>query len=75
MTQKERILAMLNSGPVCGYHFFTSRMPRAAARIAELRKDGYQIVTRPCRFHEDCHSVVYELVGQDQLALNLGLPT
>ena len=44
-TQKERILAMLEGGVVCGSELLDARMPRYAARILELKADGYHIIT------------------------------
>jgi hypothetical protein len=72
MNQRDRVLGALKMGPVCGTTFLASYIPRYAARILELRKEGYQIITRPCQLHaHDSRQTVYELIGADQLALDL----
>lgn len=47
-SQRERILRLLNAGPVCGTSFLFLKMPRYSARIWELRKVGFNITTRRC---------------------------
>ena len=74
MSQKRRILAALKLGPVCGTDMLRWRIPRYAARIYELRTEGHDIVSRPCRLHDhDSPQVVYELAEKDQLAFDFGL--
>jgi hypothetical protein len=49
MSQKERILTMLEeagSQGVTGNQFYAAYLPRFAARIKELRDQGYDITTR-----------------------------
>lgn len=48
-SQRSRILSWLGAGPVCGTTMLRFHIPRYAARINELRRDGYTIVTRPCQ--------------------------
>jgi len=49
MTQKERVLNELTwRHSVCSTRFLEAHIPRAAARIAELRAEGYLIVTETC---------------------------
>lgn len=48
MTQKARVLAILKAAGTEGVrsdHFFRSHMPRAAARIQELRDEGHNITS------------------------------
>lgn len=72
MTQRDRILAALRMGPVCGTQFLQMFIPRYAARIHELRKDGFVIGTRPCRMHDHSSAqIVYELAETDQMRLAL----
>lgn len=33
---------------MCAWDLYSYRMPRFAARIHELRQEGYHIETRPC---------------------------
>ena len=47
-TQKTRILAWLTQWPICSTTLLEQRIPRGAARISELRNDGWIIETRPC---------------------------
>lgn len=71
MTQRAKVLRLLNTQPdgVCSTTFLASYIPRAAARINELRNDGYEIVTEPCRYRwhdHDTRQVQYRLVGPRQ---------
>ena len=56
MSQKDHIARLLHTGPVCGTRLLELRMPRYAARIAELRDSGLNIETRRCQnpnhFHQ-----------------------
>ncbi len=47
-TQRDRVLALLRQRPICGIEFLQLAMPRYAARIHELRQDGYRIDTQTC---------------------------
>ncbi len=68
MTQKDRILGALQLEPRCATTFLDWRIGRAAARVSELRQEGHEIITRPCRLHHhDNPQVVYELVDQMSL--------
>jgi len=72
MNQKQRILAALKMGPVCGTVMLGWHIPRYSARILELRDEGYEIIRRPCRLHyHDSQQYVYELAESDQLRLAL----
>ena len=49
MTQKERVLDRLQSWhAVCSTTLLEMHIPRGAARICELREQGYDIVTERC---------------------------
>jgi hypothetical protein len=48
MSQNDRVLAMLRRGWVCGTEFLDERMPRYGARIFDLRRRGFVIVSRWC---------------------------
>ena len=70
MNQKTRILSALQLEPRCATVFLDWRIGRAAARINELRDEGYDIITRPCQLHHhDNPQVVYELADTNQLLL------
>ncbi len=72
MTQKDRILAALRMEPRCATTFLDWRIGRAAARVSELRAEGYEIITRRCQLHHhDNPQVVYELVESDQMSFAL----
>jgi hypothetical protein len=74
MTQKEAVLQALKMGPVCSFAFYeSSRLThRLGARIYDLRRDGYEISSKPCRMHDhESYAVVYELAETDQLVLPL----
>ncbi len=64
-TQKARILAELRTGPFCsswGYHNYIGRL---AARIDEMKGDGFDIESVPCDWdhgHAGRH-VIYRLNG------------
>jgi len=47
MSQQERILNLLQQGPVC-VTTWRVEIPRMAARIGELKGKGYRIGARPC---------------------------
>lgn len=72
MSQKQKILDTLKMGPVCGTRFLAAYMPRYAARIHELRAEGHQIASEPCRMHDhETSQTVYRLETEDQLRLGL----
>jgi hypothetical protein len=61
----------LKSDPVCGTDLLRWGMARGAARIAELRQAGEQIITRPCQLHQHAtHQVVYEMADKDQMSFS-----
>jgi len=49
--QRIRILAQLTRRNLCSTTILAMRIPRGAARISELRSQGWQIETRECRQH------------------------
>jgi hypothetical protein len=64
-SHRDHILSMLLDGPVCGTTMLREYMPRYAARIGELRNDGYNIKTVTCKVGTHEHrtrQVQYELV-------------
>ena len=67
MSQKTRIKRMLETGPVCGTALLDERMPRYAARIAELRGEGMLIETRRCESHRHVSAQVEYLVPSPTL--------
>ena len=67
MSQKERIRRILADGPVCGTALLDLRMPRYAARIAELRGEGMLIETRRCESHRHVSKQVEYLVPSPSL--------
>ena len=50
-SQKARVLASLTQSTLCATVLLSQRIPRGAARIAELRSDGWDIETRTCTQH------------------------
>ena len=70
MSQKERLLRRLNAGIMCAMEplDWSPRIYRVAARIKDLRDDGYQIETGVCEHSGQTHAV-YRLVTADQGAL------
>lgn len=51
-TQRQTVYTLLEqAGPrgVCATRFLYLRIPRAAARVSELRGEGFVIHTRTCR--------------------------
>lgn len=75
-TQKARILSLLQTGPVCAWDLYSYRMPRFAARIHELRQDGYLITTEHCTapYHHPTVKghVAYVLHQRGQQTLEVG---
>ncbi len=66
-SQKETILGLLRyySAGVCGTVFLEAHIPRYAARINELRNEGYTINSIPCPHHYHTHRAniaTYQLV-------------
>ena len=51
MSQKQTILDMLRRRDVCGDELYALHMGRYAARVHELRADGYEILSRICKQH------------------------
>jgi hypothetical protein len=67
LTQKDKVRGALFMGPKCGTDFLRMMIPRYAARILELRQEGWEITTRPCKMHHhDSPQVVYEMVESKQ---------
>jgi hypothetical protein len=49
MSQKDAVLDKLRGRwAVCSTTLLEMRIPRGAARIADLRSEGYPILTEPC---------------------------
>jgi len=64
MSQRAKILDWLQQRGDEGVHSFElyeARMPRAAAVICQLRKDGYAIESEPCPFRGEARGVRYFL--------------
>lgn len=70
MTQTERILHRLNSGPMCSMEplDWEPRIYRVAARIKDLRDRGHDITAAVCQEHFDPTSnhARYKLATQSQ---------
>jgi len=60
---------MLETGPVCGTALLDERMPRYAARIAELRGEGMPIVTRRCESHRHASKQYEYVLDTEQMRL------
>ena len=72
LTQKQWVLSRLQAGPTCGTTFLEDYVPRYAARILELRQEGYKITSEPCRLHDHrSRQIVYRLAEQQQMELSL----
>jgi len=66
LTQKEIVLKMLEVGGDKGVHSFSfiqARIPRVAARICELRAEGYEITSKRELLHGSAEGVRYQLIG------------
>ncbi len=50
-SQKARVLAWLTQQNLCATTLLEQRIPRGAARMWELRSDGWDITTRECTQH------------------------
>ena len=50
-SQKARMLAWLTQQNLCATTILKQQIPRGAARISELRKEGWDILTRECTQH------------------------
>ncbi len=50
-SQRERILRLLNDGPVCGTELLDEYIPRYSAVIWLLKRNGHKILTRKCQKH------------------------
>ena len=67
MTQKQKILEyMRNNKGISTYTAFQMRITRLAARISELRKDGYNILSERRMSEENKPYVLYRLVGDEK---------
>lgn len=73
MTQTERILHRLNSGPMCSLEplDWTPRITRTAARVQDLKDQGTDVASAPCELHDYKTSahVVYRIADPDQETL------
>ena len=70
-TQKERLLHLLQTqDQVCGGQLLRLRMPRYAARVSDLKADGYNVVRlKMCPTHL---TAVYQLLPTPDVQLPLG---
>lgn len=72
MSQHDRILEMLENAGERGVHsfeFYEQRMPRGAAVICELRKEGHLIESRPERYKGQAQGVRYILRSESLFAM------
>lgn len=72
MSQRDRILEMLEHAGERGVHsfeFYEQRMPRGAAAICDLRKEGHLIESRPERYKGDAQGVRYILRSERLFAM------
>lgn len=65
-TQHNRVLQMLDEAEaVCSTTFLAEFIPRAGARIWDLRQEGYAIETRRCRQHKHrTRQIEYRLLAR-----------
>lgn len=70
MTQKQRILLALRQSPsgVCVSDIDSDLSYTLRNRASELRRDGYPVVSRPCRMHKHRSRTVarYSLTGSPE---------
>ncbi len=74
-TQRDRVLAMLASDEaVCATTLFRAFIPRAAAVVHRLRREGYVIWSRSCsQDHAHAHpQIEYVLVALPEGRMNVG---
>lgn len=65
VTQRDHVLALLRAAGPSGVHSFEllqAGLPRAAARIVELRQAGHVIVSKPERLHGGARGCRYRLL-------------
>ena len=71
MSQKQQVLdELVYRQAVCSTTLLEMRIPRGAARIADLRADGHMIVTEACTDPHHNHrtrQIQYRLDFQDRL--------
>lgn len=64
MTQRDQVRKILEAGPACGTVFLNAYIPRAAARIHELRQQGLEIHSERCKLHQHKNAqTLYTLAG------------
>lgn len=70
LTQLMRVKAMLDDGPVCSTDFLRAYIPRAGARIWDLRREGLNIIKRRCTQHtHGTYQIEYVLLQQAVMPL------
>ena len=77
MTRRELVLRILKEAGEDGVHsfeFYEAGMPRAAARIGELRDAGYTITSTHERYRGDAEGVRYRLIEAPKPALIPAVP-
>ena len=65
MNQRDQVLAMLKAAGPAGVHSFEllqAGLPRAAARVDELREAGFVIDSQPERLNGDARGYRYRLL-------------
>lgn len=67
MTQKQKVLEYMRKHEgISTYTAFQMRITRLAARISELRADGYNILSERRMSEENKPYVLYRLVGDEK---------
>jgi hypothetical protein len=70
VSQKDRVLAALTRGPLCATTLLDMRIPRGAARISDLKAEGWIIDSRTCQQHShDTRQIEYVLVNPPQVSV------
>lgn len=71
MTQTDRILNRLDAGLMCSWEPFKWEPPiiRVAARIQDLKDQGHEITSVPCRHGDGARHVAYILETAAQRSL------
>ena len=71
ITQKDYVLSWLTKGPLCATTILKEHIPRGAARVSDLKAEGWIIDTQTCQQHtHENRQIEYVLVNQTPVVMS-----
>ena len=71
ISQKDYVLSWLTKGPLCATTILKEHIPRGAARVSDLKAEGWIIDTQTCQQHSHTtRQIEYVLVNAPQVTIS-----